>query len=57
MNEKKQALYYLIQANDIDNAKSMLEQFMHGTMADWECKTLQETKIMDVFLYETKDDA
>ena len=57
MNEKKQALYYLIQAKDIDNAKSTLEQFMYGTMADWECEALQETKIMDVFLYETKDDA
>lgn len=49
--EKKQALYYLVQAKDIDNAKSMLEQFMHGSLADWECEALQETKIMDVFLY------
>ena len=51
MNEKKQAQYYLVQAKDIDNAKSTLEQFMHGTMADWELEALQETKIMDVFLY------
>ena len=51
MNEKKKALYYLVQAKDIDNAKSTMEQFMHGTMADWECEALQETKIMDVFLY------
>ena len=51
MNEKKKALYYLVQAKDIDNAKSTMEQFMHGTMADWECEAFQETKIMDVFLY------
>lgn len=51
MTEKKQAQYYLVQAKNIDNAKITLEQFMHGTMADWECEALQETKIMDVFLY------
>ncbi len=51
MNEKKQAQYYLVQAKNIDNAKLTLEQFMHGTLADWECEALQETKIMDVFLY------
>lgn len=50
MTEKKQAQYYLVQANNIDNAKLTLEQFMHGTMADWECEALQETKIVDVFL-------
>lgn len=49
--EKKQALYYLIQANDIDHARSRLTEYMHGTLADWECEALQETKIMDVFLY------
>ena len=49
--EKKQAFYYLIQANDIDHARSRLTEFMHGSLADWECEALQETKIMDVFLY------
>ena len=49
--EKKQALYYLIQGNDIDHARSRLTEYMHGTLADWECEALQETKIMDVFLY------
>ena len=50
-NEKKQALCYLVQAKNIDNAKLTLEQFMHGTLADWECEALLETRIMDVFLY------
>ena len=50
--EKKQAFFYLIQANDIDAARSRLDEYMHGSMADWECEALQETKIMDVFLHE-----
>lgn len=50
--EKKQAFFYLIQANDIDAARSRLDEYMHGSMADWECEAIQETKIMDVFLHE-----
>lgn len=50
--EKKQAFFYLIQANDIDHARLRLTEYMKGSMADWECEALQETKIMDVFLYE-----
>lgn len=55
--EKKQAYFYLIQANDIDHARICLNEHMESSMADWECEALQETKIMDVFLYETQDDA
>lgn len=49
--EKKQASYHLIQAKDIDHARTRLTDYMKGSMADWECEALQETKIMDVFLY------
>lgn len=49
--KKKQALYCLIQAKDIDHARRRLNEHMQGSMADWECEALQETKIMDVFLY------
>lgn len=49
--EKKQAMFYLIQAKDIDHARKRLNEHMHGSMADWECEALQETKIMNVFLY------
>lgn len=49
--EKKQAFFYLIQAKGIDAARSRLDGYMHGSMADWECEALQETKIMDVFLH------
>lgn len=51
MAEKKQPLYLLIQASDIDDARKRLNEHMRGTMADWVCEAVQETKIMDVFLY------
>ena len=50
--EKKTAVYYLIQARDIDDARRHTDAFMRGCVADWECEAIQETKIMDVFLYE-----
>lgn len=49
--EKKQAFFYLIQAKDIDHARSRLNEYMKGSLADWECEALQKTKIMDVFVY------
>lgn len=51
MSEKKQPLYLLVQASDIDDARKRLNEHMSGTMADWVCEAVQETKIMDVFLY------
>ena len=51
MSEKKQPLYLLVQASDIDDARKRLNEHMRGTMADWVCEAVQETKIMDVFLY------
>ena len=50
--EKRQAFFYLIHAKDIDHARLRLKEYMNGSMADWECEALQETKIMDVFLQE-----
>lgn len=52
MAEKKAPLYLLVQAHDIDGARSRLNEHMKGTMADWVCEAVQETKIMDVFLYD-----
>lgn len=50
--EKKQAFFYLIQAKDIDHARNRLNEYMKDSLADWECEALQETKIMDVFVYK-----
>lgn len=49
--EKKNAVYYLIQAKDIDDARRMTNKFMEGSVLDWDCEAVQETKIMDVFFY------
>lgn len=51
--EKKNAvyLYYLIQAKDIDDARRMTNKFMEGSVLDWDCEAVQETKVMDVFFY------
>lgn len=49
--EKKSPVYLLVQASDIDDARKRLNEHMKGTMADWVCEAVQETKIMDVFLY------
>lgn len=51
MAEKKQPLYLLVQASDIDDARRRMDEHMLGTMSDWVCESIQETKIMDVFLY------
>lgn len=51
-SEKKQALFFLICARDIEHARIRLEEHMKGAVTDWGCESLQETKIMDVFLSE-----
>ena len=50
--EKKNAVYYLIQAKDIDDARRMTNKHMEGSVTDWDCEAVQETKVMDVFFYE-----
>lgn len=50
--EKKTATYLLVQAKDIDDARRMTNKYMEGTVVDWDCEAVSETKIMDVFLYE-----
>lgn len=50
-NEKKTSVSMLVQANDIDQAHEVLKKGMEGTMADWVCASMTETKIMDVFPY------
>lgn len=50
-SEKKTGVNMLVQANDIDQAHEVLKKGMEGTMADWVCPSITETKIMDVFPY------
>lgn len=50
--KKKTPAYMLIHAADIEHAHEVLKKEMTGTLADWECASMIETKIMDVFVYK-----
>ena len=50
--EKKMPVYLLIEAKDIDDARATLENFMKGTISYWQCESIQETKILDVFTFD-----
>ena len=49
--EKKQAVHYIINAVSVKAAHDTLVSHMKGTMADYEIATLDETRIMDVYVY------
>lgn len=50
--EKKQAVYFIVKASDINNAHTVVVGHMKGSVMDYEIATLDETKIMDLFRYE-----
>lgn len=47
--EKKTPAYIYVQASDPKDAESMLTIGMKGTMSDWSCESIAETKIIDVY--------
>ena len=49
--EKKTPCHYIINAGSINAAHDTLVSSMKGTMADYEIVTLDETRIMDVYVY------
>ena len=49
--EKKTAVNFIINAGSIKAAHDTLVQHMQGTMMDYEIATLDETRIMDVYVY------
>lgn len=49
--EKKTAVHFIINAGTVKAAHDTLVQHMKGTMADYEIATLDETRIMDVYVY------
>ena len=55
--EKKTAVNMLVQSNDMTEAKEIIEAEMKKTTIDYSIVKIEETKIMDVFLYgkEEKD--
>lgn len=49
--EKKQVVYFIVKASDINNAHTVVVQHMKTSFVDYEIATLDETKIMDLFRY------
>jgi hypothetical protein len=54
--EKKIGSIMLVQADDIEQARTRLEEAMKGTMSDYEVVKIEETPILDVVKYEEKVD-
>ena len=55
--EKKSSTMVLVQAADLRDAVKKLDEGMKGTMADYQIAAVQETAIMDVYPYETREDS
>lgn len=51
--EKRSASYILVQASTFANALHNFNEGMKGTMADYEIEAITETKIVDVYRYQT----
>ncbi len=47
--EKKQTVYYLVNASDINDAHKVVTAHMHGSVMDYEIATLDETKIVEYY--------
>jgi len=53
--ERKSGCYMLMQASNIDDARRVLVDGMAGTMADYAIESIKETKIVDVFPYNSEN--
>lgn len=48
---KKVPSYYILNAKDMDDAHKVLADFLRGTVTDYDVATLDETRIIDVYLH------
>ena len=55
--EKRTAVYWLVPANDIGEARKKVVDAFANTTLDYEIATLDETKYFDVFLQDTNHSA
>ena len=55
--EKRTAVYWLVPANDIGEARKKVVDAFANTTLDYEIATLDETKYFDVFLHDTNHSA
>ena len=51
--EKRTAVYWLVPADNIGEARKKVVEAFANTMLDYEIATLDETKYLDVFLHDT----
>lgn len=56
LTEKKTAAQMLVQAWNLKEAVTILEEGMKGTLADYEIASVTETQLMDVFPYKAGED-
>ena len=54
--EKRSAVNYLVQASSLEGARKNIDEVMGTTMIDYTISALNETNIMDVFEYKSKDE-
>ena len=50
--EKKQAIYNLVQAESVGDARIRFDEGMKGSVMDYEIESISETKIMDVYQFK-----
>lgn len=54
--EKKTAQLFLVNANTALTAHELVDNFMRGSISDYEVEQVDETKILDVFKIKPKDE-
>ena len=54
--EKKTAQLFLVNANTALTAHELVDNFMRGSISDYEVEQVDETKILDVFKIKSKDE-
>ena len=54
--EKKTAQFFLVNANTAMTAHELVDNFMRGSISDYEVEQVDETKILDVFKIKLKDE-
>ena len=47
--EKKTFISYLVQAKNIDKARSYIKEVMNSTMIDYDVASISETPVLDIF--------
>lgn len=54
--EKKSPHYYIVRAASIDDAHRKVDDALSNTAIDYEIASLDETKVLDVFLHDSNAD-